>query len=49
LININTVLPSLLKSLLDTPFYMDVKLSMLQQFLEKIQFHHVDMLITNFK
>ena len=30
LININMVLPSLLNSLLDTPFYMDVKLSMVQ-------------------
>ena len=49
LININHVLPSLLKSLIDSPFYMDVKLSMVQQFLQKITFHHVDIMITNLK
>jgi hypothetical protein len=49
MININAVLPTLLKSLIDTPFYMDIKLSMVQQFLQKITFHHVEVLVNNLK
>lgn len=49
LLNMNEILPALLQSLVDSPFYMDVKLSMIIEFLDKIQFHHVDILVDNLK
>lgn len=46
--NDKKVLPTLLQSLLDSPFLMDLKLSMIKLFLPRIQFQYIDILITNF-
>ena len=46
--NDKRVLPTLLQSLLDSPFLMDLKLSMIKLFLPWIQFQYVDIMINNF-
>ena len=46
--NDKRVLPSLLQSFKDSPYLMDLKLSMLKLFLPLLQFHYIDVLITNF-
>ena len=45
--NDKRVLPSLLQSFKDSPYLMDLKLSMLKLFLPLLQFHYIDVLITN--
>lgn len=45
--NDKRVLPSLLQSLVESPFLMDLKLSMIKLFLPRIQFQYVDIMITN--
>ena len=40
------VLDEVLNCLMYSPFYMDVKLSIVHTFLPKIQFYHVDKLVT---
>jgi hypothetical protein len=40
------VLDELLNCLMYSPFYLDVKLSIISQFLPKIQVNHVDKLVT---
>ena len=47
LANDKKVLPTLLQSLVDSPFLMDLKLSMVKLFLPRIQFQYVDILVTN--
>ena len=42
-------LAPLIESMRTSSFTMDLKLAMIKQFLPKIAFRHVDMLVTNFK
>ena len=42
------VLAQLIQTFYDSTFLMDTKLAMLKKFLPRIQFQHVDMLITCF-
>ena len=45
MINSNKVLDNLLNCIIASPFYMDIKMTLIQEFLPKIHFQHVDRLV----